>query len=95
MSLLDMCRRTARRMFGTERLRREQESAMVAILNGRDARVALSTGFGNCGSTKFQRSSSIGRRWSSRTHCPHGRPGTHAQEPPRSRRRPPQRTASG
>jgi hypothetical protein len=46
MSLLDMCRRTARRTFGIERLRREQESAMVAILKGRDARVALPSGFG-------------------------------------------------
>lgn len=46
MSLLDMCRRTARRTFGIERLRREQESAMVAILEGRDALVALPTGFG-------------------------------------------------
>jgi ATP-dependent DNA helicase RecQ len=46
MSLLDMCRRTARRTFGIERLRREQESAMVAILKGRDALVALPTGFG-------------------------------------------------
>jgi ATP-dependent DNA helicase RecQ len=31
-SLLDLCRRTARRTFGIERLRPEQESAMVAIL---------------------------------------------------------------
>src|SRR5215475_12226014 len=46
MSLLDMCRRTARRMFGIERLRPEQESAMVAILGGRDALAALPTGFG-------------------------------------------------
>jgi ATP-dependent DNA helicase RecQ len=46
MSLLDMCRRTARRTFGIERLWREQESAMVAILEGRDALVALPTGFG-------------------------------------------------
>src|SRR5215469_2160243 len=44
--LLDLCRRTARRTFGIERLRREQESAMVAILKGRDALVALPTGFG-------------------------------------------------
>jgi ATP-dependent DNA helicase RecQ len=46
MSLLDMCRRTARRTFGIERLRPEQESAMVAILEGHDALVALPTGFG-------------------------------------------------
>ena len=46
MSLLDVCRRTARRTFGIERLRPEQESAMVAILEGRDALVALPTGFG-------------------------------------------------
>ena len=46
MSLLDACRRTARRTFGIERLRREQESAMLAILEGRDALVALPTGFG-------------------------------------------------
>jgi ATP-dependent DNA helicase RecQ len=46
MSLLNVCRRTARRTFGIERLRPEQESAMVAILDGRDALVALPTGFG-------------------------------------------------
>jgi len=46
MSLLDTCRRTARRTFGIERLRPEQESAMLAILEGRDALVALPTGFG-------------------------------------------------
>lgn len=46
MSLLDVCRRTARRTFGIERLRPEQESAMVAILEGHDALVALPTGFG-------------------------------------------------
>jgi ATP-dependent DNA helicase RecQ len=46
MSLLDVCRRTARRTFGIERLRPEQESAMVAVLKGRDALVALPTGFG-------------------------------------------------
>jgi ATP-dependent DNA helicase RecQ len=46
MSLLDVCRRTARRTFGIERLRLEQELAMVAILEGRDALVALPTGFG-------------------------------------------------
>jgi ATP-dependent DNA helicase RecQ len=46
MSLLDMCRRTARRTFGIEQLRPEQESAMVGILEERDALVALPTGFG-------------------------------------------------
>src|SRR5262252_10492178 len=46
MNLLDVCRRTARRTFGIERLRPEQESAMLAVLNGRDALVALPTGFG-------------------------------------------------
>ena len=46
MRLLDVCRRTARRTFGIERLWPEQESAMVAILKGRDALVALPTGFG-------------------------------------------------
>ncbi len=46
MSLLDVCRRMARRTFGIERLWPEQESAMVAILEGRDALVALPTGFG-------------------------------------------------
>jgi ATP-dependent DNA helicase RecQ len=46
MNLRNMCRRTARRMFGIERLRPEQESAMVAILEGHDALVALPTGFG-------------------------------------------------
>lgn len=46
MSLLDVCRQTARRTFGIERLRPEQESAMVAILEGHDVLVALPTGFG-------------------------------------------------
>jgi ATP-dependent DNA helicase RecQ len=46
MNLLDLCRRTARSTFGIERLRPEQESAMVALLEGRDALVALPTGFG-------------------------------------------------
>jgi len=46
MSLLDVCRRAARRTFGIVRLWPEQESAMVAILEGRDALVALPTGFG-------------------------------------------------
>jgi ATP-dependent DNA helicase RecQ len=46
MSLLDACRRTARRTFGIQRLRPEQEKAMIAVLDGRDALVALPTGFG-------------------------------------------------
>jgi ATP-dependent DNA helicase RecQ len=46
MSLLDICRRTARRTFAIARLQPEQESAMVAILEGQDALVALPTGFG-------------------------------------------------
>jgi ATP-dependent DNA helicase RecQ len=46
MSMLDLCRRTARRRFGIARLRREQETAMLAVLAGRDALVALPTGFG-------------------------------------------------
>jgi ATP-dependent DNA helicase RecQ len=46
MNLLDACRRTARRTFGIERLRPEQERAMLAILERRDALVALPTGFG-------------------------------------------------
>jgi ATP-dependent DNA helicase RecQ len=46
MSLIDQCRRTARRTFGIERLRPEQETAMAAVLGGRDALVALPTGFG-------------------------------------------------
>ena len=45
MSLLDACRRTGRRTFGIERLRPEQESAMLAILDGRNVLVA-SDGFG-------------------------------------------------
>ena len=47
MSLLDVYRWTARRAFGIERLRPEQESAIVSILQGRDALVALPTGFGS------------------------------------------------
>jgi hypothetical protein len=35
MSLLDMCRGTARRVFGVEWLRPEQESAMVARRSSR------------------------------------------------------------
>jgi ATP-dependent DNA helicase RecQ len=46
MSPLDTCRRTARRRFGIERLRPEQESAMLAVFAGRDTLVALPTGFG-------------------------------------------------
>jgi ATP-dependent DNA helicase RecQ len=46
VNLLDVCRQTARRTFGIERLRPEQESAMVAVLSGHDAFVALPTGFG-------------------------------------------------
>jgi ATP-dependent DNA helicase RecQ len=41
-----LCRQTARRMFGIQRLRREQETAMLAVLKGRDALVALPTGSG-------------------------------------------------
>jgi ATP-dependent DNA helicase RecQ len=43
---LDACRKVARGRFGIGRLRPEQEAAMVAILGGRDALVALPTGFG-------------------------------------------------
>jgi ATP-dependent DNA helicase RecQ len=46
MSLLSVCRRTAHRTFGIQSLRPEQETAMLAILKGRDALVALPTGFG-------------------------------------------------
>ena len=46
MSLLDMCRRTARRTFGIQRLRPEQEKVMIAVLEGRDVLLALPTGFG-------------------------------------------------
>src|SRR5262245_2884908 len=45
-SLLNVCRRTARRMFGIGRLRPEQESAMLGVLRGSDALVMLPTGFG-------------------------------------------------
>jgi ATP-dependent DNA helicase RecQ len=45
-STLDDCRRTARRTFGVERLRPKQESAMRAVLEGRDTLVMLPTGFG-------------------------------------------------
>ena len=46
MNLLNACRQTARRTFRIQSLRPEQESAMLAVLNGRDALVALPTGFG-------------------------------------------------
>src|SRR5215472_2113155 len=46
MNLLHACRQTARRTFGIARLRLDQESAMLAVLNGRDALVALPTGSG-------------------------------------------------
>ena len=46
MNLLSACRQTARRAFRIPSLRPEQESAMLAVLNGRDALVALPTGFG-------------------------------------------------
>jgi ATP-dependent DNA helicase RecQ len=44
--LIASCRRTARASFGIDRLRPEQEAAMLAVLGGRDALVALPTGFG-------------------------------------------------
>src|SRR5512138_3499562 len=46
MSPLNACRRTARRTFGIGRLRPEQETAMVALLEGHDVLAALPTGFG-------------------------------------------------
>jgi ATP-dependent DNA helicase RecQ len=46
MNLLIACRQTARRTFRIQNLRPEQESAMLAVLNGRDALVSLPTGFG-------------------------------------------------
>jgi len=46
MNRIGVCRRIARRTFGIERLRRQQETAMAAILEGRDVLVALPTGFG-------------------------------------------------
>ena len=46
MNLLSACRQTARRTFRIQSLWPEQESAMLAVLNGRDALVALPTGFG-------------------------------------------------
>src|SRR5262249_61648806 len=46
MSLVNVCRRTARRIFGIGRLRPEQEAAMLGVLKDRDALVTLPTGFG-------------------------------------------------
>ena len=46
MNLLSACRQIARRTFRIQSLRPEQELAMLAVLNGRDALVALPTGFG-------------------------------------------------
>ena len=46
MSPLAACRQTAHRTFRIQSLRPEQEFAMLAVLNGRDALVALPTGFG-------------------------------------------------
>jgi len=43
---LNICRQIARRTFRIPNLRPEQESAMLAVLNGRDTLVALPTGFG-------------------------------------------------
>ncbi len=43
---LGECRRVALKVFGIKRLQREQEAAMVALLSGRDALVAMPTGFG-------------------------------------------------
>jgi ATP-dependent DNA helicase RecQ len=44
--LLNACRQTARRTFRIDRLRPQQERAMLAVLRGQDALVALPTGFG-------------------------------------------------
>ena len=46
MNLLSACRETARRTFRIQSLHPEQESAMLAALNGRDVFVSLPTGFG-------------------------------------------------
>ena len=43
---LDEIRRVARRVFGIKRLKHEQGAAMLALLGGRDALVALPTGYG-------------------------------------------------
>jgi ATP-dependent DNA helicase RecQ len=45
-NLLSECRRTARQTFGIARLRPQQEAAMVAVLEGRDALAMLPTGSG-------------------------------------------------
>src|SRR6185295_3518072 len=45
-NFLNTCRQIARRTFRIPNLRPEQESAMLAVLNGRDTLVALPTGFG-------------------------------------------------
>jgi ATP-dependent DNA helicase RecQ len=44
--ILNAWRQTAHRIFRIPSLRPEQESAMLAVLNARDALVALPTGFG-------------------------------------------------
>ena len=46
VSAIRACRQTARRVFGVEHLRPEQETAMTAVLDARDVLVALPTGFG-------------------------------------------------
>src|SRR5262245_59280593 len=46
MNRIGVCRRIARRSFGIARLRRQQETAMIAVLEARDVLVALPTGFG-------------------------------------------------
>src|SRR5262245_40943932 len=46
MNRIGVCRRIARRTFGIARLRRQQETAMIAVLEARDVLVALPTGFG-------------------------------------------------
>ena len=73
MSLLNACRQTARRTFRIQSLRPEQESAMLAVLNGRDALVALPTGFGK--SLIYQVPAMIIRaadHCDLAAHCPHG-----------------------
>jgi len=72
MSVIDACRQTARRTFGIERLRPEQESAIVA--------------FGK--SLIYQVPAMILMRPTivvSPLHCAHGGPGAGAQEPRRPR----------
>jgi superfamily II DNA helicase RecQ len=46
MNLVSACRQTARRTFRIHSLRPQQESAMLAVLNGRDALASLPTGSG-------------------------------------------------